>query len=65
MKFIKLYLILFICLIHSVKVDLKQNLINELKEGGNLIFIRHAYAPGSGDPANFDINNCSTQRNLK
>ena len=51
MKFIKLYLIIFICLIHSVKVDSKQNLINELKDGGNLIFIRHAYAPGSGDPA--------------
>jgi|TARA_B110000116_G_C16364240_1_gene371210 phosphohistidine phosphatase SixA len=64
MKFIKLYLIIFICLIHSVKVDSKQNLINELKDGGNLIFIRHAYAPGSGDPAGFDINNCSTQRNL-
>ncbi len=26
--------------------------------------IRHALAPGSGDPANFRIGDCSTQRNL-
>ena len=35
-----------------------------LKKGGNIIFIRHAIAPGNGDPQNFDISNCSTQRNL-
>ena len=38
--------------------------INALREGGKLIFIRHAYAPGVGDPNNFDIRDCSTQRNL-
>ena len=38
--------------------------MNQLKDGGKLIFIRHAYAPGSGDPANFNLNDCSTQRNL-
>ena len=63
MKFIKLFLI-FICLTPSVIADSKQNIVNELKSGGKLIFIRHAYAPGSGDPYNFDINNCSSQRNL-
>ena len=26
--------------------------------------LRHAYAPGSGDPANFTPGDCSTQRNL-
>lgn len=26
--------------------------------------MRHALAPGTGDPANFDIEDCSTQRNL-
>ena len=35
-----------------------------MKEGGKLIFIRHAYAPGSGDPNNFNLNDCLTQRNL-
>ena len=38
--------------------------IESLKEGGKLIFIRHALAPGSGDPENFELQNCSTQRNL-
>lgn len=30
----------------------------------NVIFMRHALAPGTGDPAHFDINDCHTQRNL-
>ena len=64
MKFIKFLLIIFITINSAVKADLNQNLINELKKGGNLIFIRHAYAPGGGDPINFDINKCKTQRNL-
>ena len=47
-----------------VKADSKKNIIENLKVGGKLIFIRHAYAPGGGDPENFNINDCSTQRNL-
>ncbi len=30
----------------------------------NVIFMRHALAPGIGDPANFDITDCNSQRNL-
>ena len=30
----------------------------------NVIFMRHALAPGIGDPKNFKIDDCSTQRNL-
>lgn len=29
-----------------------------------VLLLRHAYAPGGGDPANFDVNDCATQRNL-
>ena len=29
-----------------------------------VIFLRHALAPGNGDPSNFNVNDCSTQRNL-
>ena len=39
-------------------------ILKSLKEGKKLVFIRHAIAPGNGDPNNFDINDCSTQRNL-
>ena len=64
MKLLRFFLIIFISLTSTVKADLDKKLINQLKEGGKLIFIRHAYAPGSGDPDNFNLNDCSTQRNL-
>ncbi len=64
MKFFKIILILFISLTTLVKADSKKNIIENLKVGGKLIFIRHAYAPGGGDPENFNISDCSTQRNL-
>ena len=64
MKFLKILIVIFISLASSVKADSTKNLINELHNGGKIIFIRHAYAPGSGDPENFDKNDCSTQRNL-
>jgi broad specificity phosphatase PhoE len=35
-----------------------------MKAGGHILMIRHALAPGTGDPANFQIGDCSTQRNL-
>lgn len=31
---------------------------------GHALLIRHAYAPGIGDPPQFRIGDCSTQRNL-
>tara|TARA_B100001094_G_C18118307_1_gene765345 strand:+ start:408 stop:971 length:564 start_codon:yes stop_codon:yes gene_type:complete len=30
----------------------------------NVIFLRHAIAPGYGDPINFKLGDCNTQRNL-
>jgi broad specificity phosphatase PhoE len=64
MKFLNFLIIIFISINSPIKADSNQILIKELKKGGNLIFIRHAYAPGGGDPKNFDINDCKTQRNL-
>ena len=64
MKFLRFFIVIFISLTTSIKADLNKNLINKLEEGGKLIFIRHAYAPGSGDPNNFNLNDCSSQRNL-
>ena len=64
MKFLKFFFIIFISLNSSVKADFNEELLNQLDDGGKLIFIRHAYAPGSGDPSNFNLNDCSTQRNL-
>ncbi len=64
MNFLKIFIIIFISLTTSIKADSNKDLLKQLTEGGKLIFIRHAYAPGSGDPNNFNLNDCSTQRNL-
>lgn len=36
----------------------------ELAKPGRVLILRHALAPGGGDPAHFKINDCATQRNL-
>ena len=64
MKLIKIILFLLISFNTSLKANSENNVQNILSEGGKLIFIRHAYAPGGGDPDNFDISNCASQRNL-
>jgi phosphohistidine phosphatase SixA len=33
-------------------------------QGGSIVLLRHANAPGVGDPTGFKLNDCSTQRNL-
>jgi broad specificity phosphatase PhoE len=35
-----------------------------LKTRGTVIMFRHALAPGFGDPSNFRVDDCGTQRNL-
>ena len=64
MKILKFLILIFISLTTSIKADLNKNILNQLEYGGKLIFIRHAYAPGGGDPDNFNLNDCLTQRNL-
>ena len=64
MKLIKIIIILFISFNTTLVANSNDDLQNLLSEGGKLIFIRHAYAPGSGDPDNFDLFNCDSQRNL-
>ena len=50
------------------ETNAKESLISleKLKnhEINKVIFLRHALAPGNGDPSNFNVNDCSTQRNL-
>ena len=35
-----------------------------LNEPGHALLLRHALAPGVGDPAGFQLEDCTTQRNL-
>jgi phosphohistidine phosphatase SixA len=48
----------------ATSTDSRKNLWSAMGEPGTVVLMRHALAPGNGDPANFDVNNCSTQRNL-
>lgn len=64
MKIVKFLFLIFILLQTPIKVNSSENIKTSLEQGKKLIFIRHAYAPGSGDPTNFNIKNCATQRNL-
>jgi phosphohistidine phosphatase SixA len=61
-KLIGILVISFIIFLDPVASD--EKLVNSLNEGGKLIFIRHAYAPGNGDPKNFSLKDCFSQRNL-
>jgi len=64
MRIIKITLLLLISFNVSFKVISANDLQNIFSDDGKIIFIRHAYAPGGGDPAEFNISNCASQRNL-
>ena len=64
MKLIKFFLLILLSFNILVKANSNDKLQTELKKGGKLLFIRHAIAPGGGDPVDFDILRCETQRNL-
>ena len=61
-KIISLFIIFFLKL--SLKLQAKENSWKPAQDGNKIIMIRHALAPGRGDPKGFKINDCSTQRNL-
>ena len=64
MKYTKLLILFLLIVFFSIRLSASDNVVEKLKEGGKIVMIRHAYAPGSGDPSNFLIENCFTQRNL-
>ena len=61
----KILILLFVGLLNFANNSFSDDkILSSLNEGKKLIFIRHAIAPGNGDPDNFNIKDCSTQRNL-
>ena len=59
----KKVLILFFILF-AFDSNAENTVVSLLKEEGKIVFIRHSIAPGGGDPENFNLKDCSTQRNL-
>ena len=64
MKYFILILSLILSIISPPSTYSNDELILKLQSEGNIVFIRHALAPGNGDPDNIDLNDCKTQRNL-
>jgi phosphohistidine phosphatase SixA len=62
------FCILFLCFLDASGKSLELTLAEYAeKPFGNVIFLRHAFAPGfdaNGEPDKFKIDDCSTQRNL-
>lgn len=59
--FIIIYTLLFT---HSKFSTAQSDLASKLNDGNHVLLMRHADAPGYGDPKNYQISQCSTQRNL-
>jgi len=51
-------------LISSFQIRALENNWKPAEDGDKIIMIRHALAPGRGDPKGFKIDDCKTQRNL-
>jgi phosphohistidine phosphatase SixA len=67
MRWLKIFRISFLGLMALFVLNAhadQGDLIEQMKSGGHILMIRHAYAPGTGDPAHFKIGDCATQRNL-
>ncbi len=64
MKYINLIIFVFLSIFYIDQAYASEKIINKIKEGNKIIFIRHALAPGTGDPDNINLNDCKTQRNL-
>ena len=59
------FLVLCVLLLAQSKLAVAQSeLANKLQDGTHVLLMRHADAPGYGDPKNYQISQCSTQRNL-
>ena len=68
-KTLKIIYAAFICSLYMIITPAQGIAAEPLKKAlletsANVVFMRHAIAPGFGDPAEFQINDCSTQRNL-
>jgi len=65
MKLLKLVTPLLVgSLLVFLPLGVKASLTNDLHDGQHVLLMRHADAPGYGDPAGYKLEQCSTQRNL-
>ena len=60
------FFLVVLIFVYSVKpVFSELDFTSEINDiNANVVFLRHSIAPGYGDPKNFSIDDCSTQRNI-
>ena len=64
MKFTRLLATMALMVFFLPQWVLATELADKLRSGDHVLLMRHAEAPGVGDPANLRLGDCSTQRNL-
>lgn len=65
MKLLKLISLLLMALLGTIaSPHAFANLAQDLSDGRHVLLMRHADAPGFGDPKGYQLNQCATQRNL-
>ena len=60
----KALLVLVLAFAPAVLAAEQEDALAALREGQAVLVVRHALAPGTGDPPGFELDDCSTQRNL-
>ena len=63
-KNVVLKLVVVIVSMLSLAGIARADLLSDLTDGQHVMMIRHADAPGVGDPAGYKLDQCATQRNL-
>jgi phosphohistidine phosphatase SixA len=65
MKLLKIITLLIVGLIGTLMtLPAQADLAKDLNDGQHVLLMRHADAPGFGDPPGYQLDKCSTQRNL-
>ncbi len=64
LRFVVLVLAGLACLGAAPRAQGSEELWRALASGGHVALMRHAEAPGVGDPPGFRLDDCATQRNL-
>jgi len=66
-RLLRIWPVALVLLVHglaSLTVSADSALWEQVKNGEVVVLMRHAIAPGNGDPDNFTLGVCETQRNL-
>lgn len=63
-KNVVLRLVVILMSLLSLSGVARADLLSDLTDGQHVMMIRHADAPGVGDPAGYKLDACKTQRNL-